>query len=93
MGETCYSDFGAMYDIFLAINFISQVYLCRKSLLYVLEIKAKKKKGAKTSSMEKILYLNMFACGIRALWLITIIPGEKAYSRIIDELQWYLRTM
>jgi hypothetical protein len=47
--------------------------------LYILlkESAAKRKKGAKYSSMEKLMIMNTVATSFRLLWYIVIIPGRN----------------
>jgi hypothetical protein len=47
--------------------------------LYILlkESAAKRKKGAKYSSMEKLMIMNAVATSFRLLWYIVIIPGRN----------------
>ncbi|GMI29093.1 hypothetical protein TeGR_g11761 [Tetraparma gracilis] len=59
--ETCYADFGIAYDIWLAVMFLIQSSVLVWLYILLKESAAKRKKGAKYSSMEKLMIMNAVA--------------------------------
>jgi hypothetical protein len=77
IGETCYSDFPVIVDIWLVISGLWMVYLTWLCVTFWRDSQAKRKKSAKLSSMEKIVMLCLIANGMRVVWYIVVIPGRN----------------
>mmetsp|Transcript_15445 Transcript_15445/g.31818 ORF Transcript_15445/g.31818 Transcript_15445/m.31818 type:complete len:402 (+) Transcript_15445:134-1339(+) len=87
-GETCYSDYGIFYDIWILLMILGMghvVFVSGKILVEMGEKRKQKKEkhlitalltGGKVSSMDKIMLLTFIACSMRVIWYILIIPGR-----------------
>ena len=84
-GDTCYKDYGILYDIWLAVFFViffyEFAYAFRVTYKSFLERQERKRSGKKDAGhftpLDKILCLSTVGNFIRCVWIISIIPGRS----------------